>query len=205
MRIVAIGASKGGCGKTTLAVHLAVAAMRAGERVAILDTDPQGSATAWGNARTVETPLVVPVDGTAILDALEAARADGFTVAIVDTAPRAAPVASSIARAASFVLVPVRPSAFDLAALEQSVAIVKASGTAGAIVLNACPVRAPEVAEARQFCNALFPTADIEISDRRAYSRAVSSGRSVEEFAPRSPAAQEIRALWAYVADRSRI
>lgn len=44
MKTIAIAVQKGGSGKTTIAVHLAVAAQQAGLRVALADTDPQGSA-----------------------------------------------------------------------------------------------------------------------------------------------------------------
>ena len=205
MLVVVIASQKGGSGKTTVAVHLAVAALRAGEKVALLDTDPQKSAMAWAEARSADDPTVVAVDAADIGAALGEARSDGYTVVIVDTAPRAAPIAAAVIRAATFAVIPVRPSAFDLAALDRSVAIVKAAGTPGVIVLNGCPARAPEVAEAREVCAAqAFPVADLALGDRRAFARAVASGRAVEELSPRSPAAQEIRALWAYITQRSR-
>ena len=47
MRTVAIVSQKGGSGKTTIAVHLAVCAERAGKPTLILDLDPQGSAMEW--------------------------------------------------------------------------------------------------------------------------------------------------------------
>ena len=47
MAIVAVANQKGGVGKTTLAVHLAVGAARAGLRVIVVDADPQGNATSW--------------------------------------------------------------------------------------------------------------------------------------------------------------
>ncbi len=205
MTTVAIVAQKGGSGKTTVAVHLAVAAALAGERVAILDTDPQRSAIAWARTRPLEEPTVVDVDPGDLRDALREAERDGYTVVFIDTAPRAEPVAAATVRTADFALVPMRPAAFDLATVEQVVAIVAAAGTPGAIVLNACPSRAPEVAEARSVCDGLaVPLAPLQLGDRRAYARAVQTGRAVQEFEPRGAAAGEIAALWHYIHEKAR-
>jgi hypothetical protein len=76
MLTLAVVSQKGGAGKTTLTVHLAVAAMRAGEKVAILDTDPQHSASAWARTREDEEPLVVEVDPGEVPEALAAAKRD---------------------------------------------------------------------------------------------------------------------------------
>jgi chromosome partitioning protein len=204
MRSFAILSQKGGCGKSTVAVHLAVAAQRAGERVVILDSDPQRSALAWGDAREDEDPAVVAIDAGNVPAALTAAGKDGFTVAIVDTAPRAEPIAAAVARAVSFVLIPLRPSAFDFATLPRTVAIVTAAKTPAALLLNACPSRAPEVTQARELCGAQpIPLAAVELGERRAYARAVQSGRSVQELEPGGAAADEIARLWAYADKRS--
>lgn len=216
MRTIAVVAQKGGAGKTTLAVHLAVAAMRTGENVAIIDTDPQNSAVAWAAARNSSNGAtagakrllgevtVVAIDANDVEAALREARRDRYTLAIVDTAPRAAPLAAAVIRAATFAIIPQRPSAFDLAALDRTVAIVNAAKTPAMIVLNACPSRAPEVDEARDVCISHGLTvADVTIGDRRAFARAVQTGRAVEEFSPHSPAATEIRKLWEIVNQRS--
>ena len=54
MHIITLAAQKGGVGKTTLAVNLAVAAQAAGVRTALFDLDPQESATAWSERREAE-------------------------------------------------------------------------------------------------------------------------------------------------------
>ena len=58
MNVIAFLSQKGGSGKTTLSVHTAVAAEATGERVCVIDADPQESATAWASAREAGTPIV---------------------------------------------------------------------------------------------------------------------------------------------------
>ena len=58
MHTIAIVSRKGGAGKTTVAVHLAAAAEQAGRRAAILDVDPQASASAWSDRREADRPEV---------------------------------------------------------------------------------------------------------------------------------------------------
>ena len=54
MHVLTLASQKGGSGKTSLAASLAVAAAEAGETVAAVDTDPQGSLAAWGRRRQAE-------------------------------------------------------------------------------------------------------------------------------------------------------
>src|SRR3712207_5187372 len=89
MRTITLVTQKGGAGKTTLAASLAVAAAQAGEKVAALDLDPQGSLAGWGNTREAEAPVVDRV-GTdqmpRLSQILSALGREGFTVAVLDTA-----------------------------------------------------------------------------------------------------------------------
>lgn len=200
MKILAFLSQKGGAGKTTLAVHTAVAAMESGERVVVVDTDPQKSATVWGSARQAESPIVATASVGDIERVLRAAEGEGMSLAVLDTAPHAAPEAARIARAAGLVVIPCRPTAFDLAAVEASVRIVKAIKVKAVLALSACPSRAPEVAEARQALAAYdLPVAPIEITERRAFARAIATGRAVTEFEADGKAAAEIRGLWAWM------
>lgn len=200
MQILAFFSQKGGSGKTTLAVHTAVAAHEAGAEVVLIDTDPQKSATVWGDAREAQKPLVATASPSDLDVVLTAARQEGMTLAIVDAAPHAAPEAARIARAASLVVIPCRPSAFDIAAAEGAVRIVKAAGAKAVFVLSACPFRAPEIGETREALSGYgLSVAPVEITDRRAFSRALATGRSVTEFEGDGKAAAEIRALWIWL------
>ncbi len=200
MQTLALLSQKGGTGKTTLAVHLAVAAAEAGRRVAIVDTDPQRSATAWGRARHGQPPIVATVTPAELRRVVAAAEHDGIDLLIVDSAPHASPEAPQIARAADAVMIPCRPSMFDLAAVGGAVEIVRAAGVPAALVLNECPARAPEIAAARESLASFgLPVAAVEIAERRAFARAVATGRAVTEFEASGKAAEEIRALLAWI------
>jgi chromosome partitioning protein len=200
MRTLAFLSQKGGSGKTTLACHVAVAAHEAGQRVVLIDTDPQQSATVWGQAREAAEPVIATASVSDLARVLAAAEAERIDLAVIDTAPHAAPDAGRIARAAGLVVIPCRPSAFDIAAAEGAVRIIRAAGARAVFVLSACPFRAPEIAETRAALAAYgLPVAPVEITDRRAFSRALATGRAVTEFEMDGKAAEEIRALWGWL------
>ena len=203
MKKIAFLSQKGGSGKTTLAVHTAVAAHEAGERVVVIDTDPQKSATVWGETRNQGAPVVATAAAAELVRVLDAAQQERMTLAIVDTAPHAAPDATRIVRVVDLVVIPCRPTAFDIAAAGSAVDIVKAAGVPAVFVLSACPFRSPEIGEARVVLAEYgLPIAPIEIIDRRAFARAVATGQAVTEFESDGKAAGEIRILWNWLKEQ---
>lgn len=194
---IAFLSQKGGAGKTTLSVHTAVAAQQAGEQVLLIDTDPQGSAAAWYMTRGgAPGPMLAKADAARI-HAHTRTCTHAHTLYVVDCAPHAGPDAVTIARNVDLVLIPVRPSAFDLAAARQTVDIVRKAGTRAAFVLSACPFRAPEIEEARAvLAEHGFPVLPVAITERRAFQRAITTGQAVSEFEPLGKAAIEIAVLW---------
>ncbi|MGI4826875.1 MAG: ParA family partition ATPase [Janthinobacterium lividum] len=203
MKSIAFLSQKGGSGKTTLAVHTTVAAQEAQEKVFLIDTDPQKSATIWSEAREAATPVVVTIAAGELEKVLTAGSEDGMSLAIVDTAPHTAPDAARIAKLVDLVVIPCRPTAFDLAAVSNAVEIVRAAKKKAVLVLSACPFRSPEISETRAVLEEYgLPVCPFDITDRRAFARAVATGRAVTEFEAEGKAAQEIQTLWKWLKEQ---
>jgi chromosome partitioning protein len=200
-RILALLSQKGGSGKTTLATHLAVALGR-NRHVVLVDTDPQRSAAAWARTRETDTPELVEAEASEIAITLRGIRATGAGLVIIDSMPSVASDVTSVARQADLVLIPCRPSILDLRAVGGTVALVKQQARVEAlIVLNAVASRrgAGEATATHQARQALaqygLPVAPTTIGYRVDLAHALAWGLSVEEFAPQSKAAAEIRTL----------
>jgi chromosome partitioning protein len=201
MKTLAILSQKGGAGKSTLAVHLAVLAQGEGERVLLIDTDPQRSTAGWWHSRQADTPELVEADANNLPNILAAAKADGVTLAIVDTAPHSERATATAATAADLVLIPCRPGILDLRAVGSTAEIVKLAKARAAIVLNACPPgRDGESAITREARGALeaygVPVVGPSVSQRAALAHALIDGRAVTEFETDGKAAGEVRSLW---------
>jgi hypothetical protein len=88
MQTIVIVSQKGGTGKTTIAIHLAVAAEREGKAAVVIDLDPQASAAAWRDLREAEGPAVQSVQPARLAATLKAAEEAGADFAVVDTPAR---------------------------------------------------------------------------------------------------------------------
>ncbi|MDD3433274.1 MAG: ParA family protein, partial [Tepidiphilus sp.] len=105
MKIIVIASQKGGVGKTTLAAHLAVLAEQEGAGPAVLiDTDPQGSLSAWWNSREADTPALASASLADLAAKLEGLAAAGFKLAIIDTPPAITAAIRQVVKLADLVL-----------------------------------------------------------------------------------------------------
>jgi len=209
METVAFVTQKGGAGKTTLAVSMAVAAAAAGEKVIALDLDPQGSLTAWGDRREGKGPtferLTVerfPADRVGQLPAIIAAlRHKGFTLAVLDTAGVDSPTAHLAMQAANLCLMPARPSRLDIEATGATFRAVMRMGKKVAFLLNQCPPmpKSSRSSEAAAGLRMLGVLADPMMTARADYQDAIAAGLGVTEYAPEGKAALEATALWEWV------
>jgi cellulose biosynthesis protein BcsQ len=125
MNVIVLASQKGGAGKTTLAAHLAVAAAGDGPAV-LIDTDPQGSLSAWWNVRKSAAPVLAPMTIVELPEKLELLAGAGYGVAVVDTPPAITEAIGAVVVSADLVLIPTRPSPHDLRAVGSTVALVQA-------------------------------------------------------------------------------
>jgi chromosome partitioning protein len=202
MKTLAIIAQKGGSGKTTLAVHLAMCATRQKFKTALIDLDPQGSAYRWNESREDGHKLdAVQTNSGQLAAILKQAQAGGVDLAIIDTAPHSDSTAAVAAQFADVVLIPCRPARFDLDAIATTAQIAKVAKTPAAIILNAAP-RGKLAEEARVALQRQgFTVMTTILHQRAAYSHAVIDGRSVHEYEPDGKAAAEIDELYNHITE----
>nr|WP_319395861.1 AAA family ATPase [uncultured Desulfobacter sp.] len=202
MQILTLLAQKGGTGKTTLSIHLAVLAMAVGQKAVIADIDPQQSALFWKKRRALDNPVVLGINATDLDQTIVDLKAQGTDLLIIDTAPHSWDDALLAVKAADSILIPTRPAILDLEAIRRSVDIVKEVQGKGAIVLNGCPYPGPGgeraiVSEARDALQIYgLPVAPIALSNRVAFSHSLIDGRAVTEFEKTGKAALEIGRLY---------
>ena len=200
MKTVAFISQKGGVGKTTLATALAVAAHLDGRLAAVVDLDPQASASFWKDARSPGEPAVTAAPPARLGAVLDAARQAGCDLAVIDAPPMAKDIAFEAARHADFILIPTRPAVLDVMAISRTLELVAHYGRPAAVVLSLCPARGREVADTEAaVCEMGAEVAPVRIHNRIAFSRAQQSGMTAQEFAPSSPAAAECFQLYQYV------
>jgi len=200
MLVIAVLNQKGGSGKTTIATHLARALQIEGADVLLVDSDPQGSARDWAAVREDQPLTVVGIDRPTIeRDIKNIARKD---FVVIDGAPQAADLAVSAIKAASFVLIPVQPSPYDIWAAADLVELVKqrievTDGKLQAAFVVSRAIKGTrigsEVAEA--LAGYGIPVLESRITQRVSYPSTAAAGTTVMDTEPAGDAAAEVRAL----------
>jgi chromosome partitioning protein len=201
MKTVAMLSQKGGTGKTTLTLHLAVAAEAAGLATVVIDLDPQASAAGWKDSRKAEAPAVISVPAARLPQALQAAKDGGADFVLIDTAPHSESASLAAARAADLVLIPCRPGILDLRAIGTSAELARLAGKKAFVVLNTMPPRATNLtADARAaVATHGLDVAPVVIQQRAAYGHALTAGQTAQEFEKAGKGAGEIGQLYAWL------
>lgn len=199
MKTIAICSSKGGAGKTTLALHLAVAYASSGRATAIIDLDPQASAAEWRDRRAADLPAVMTAPPIRLAKEIERVREAGGEILIIDTPPHNGDAIKAAARAADLVLVPCRPAIMDLNAITTTLGGLDGVPAAAFVVFNATPAKGGYVAAARAAIESEGGVVcPVTLGNRQAFSNALVGGLTATEYEPRGIAAQETLKLYKF-------
>lgn len=192
MRSIIVINSKGGSGKTTIATNLASYFATQGDKVVLVDRDPQGSSIAWLNARSPARP---PIRGIAAY-ATAGKQPGRNTDYVITDAPAGlrGGALSKMVRRAQTVLIPVLPSPFDMRAVSDFIAEIRKSAPARnkkvklALVAN----------RSRDFTNIYWELDDFlskqrmpfltMLRDSQHYIRAAQRGLGIFEMVPSATA-----------------
>ena len=195
--VITIAQQKGGAGKTMIAANLA-ACFAPTCRTALLDIDPQHTLARWTRLRPPRAHAAITfsdISGWRLANELERMRR-GFDLVIIDTPPQIDTDARRAIRAADLVLVPVQPSGPDLWAAEGTLALAASEHRRAALVLNRAPTSAGPRFKALGVVSATGHTLLAAcLGNRAGFVQAFALGLGVTEAAPRSAAADEMRAL----------
>ena len=201
MKTIALIAQKGGTGKTTLALSLAVAAEQEGKQAVIIDLDPQATACRWSDRREAETPVVADAQAARLGKALKAAEELGVDLVIVDTPARNAEASLEAAKLADLVVLPCRTQIYDLETVPSSRELVAVAGNPSAlVVLNAVPPRGSRAEQTRKAITDFgLPVCSVTLGHRAAFGDAATRGLTALEYEPSGKAADESRRVYKYI------
>ena len=182
-QIIAVCNQKGGCGKTTIAVNLAQAFARLGQRVLVVDMDPQGSAMDWAGDMDALDVLDMALNGHITPPDVRWMRTQ-YDLALIDCPPQYAMPTVEAIRIADLVLVPVQPSQLDVWATTAIVDLIKARQQVGkgrpraAFVVSRAAPRTRLSAQLRDtLAQQDFPTLASGTTQRVAYAEAAQAGQ----------------------------
>lgn len=200
-KVVAILNPKGGSGKTTLAIHLASALQRSGERTLLVDSDIQGSARDWHAVGSSERLAVIGLDRPTLDKDISNVGQD-YQWTVIDGASKLEKMIASAVKAADLVLIPIQPSPLDLWACASLVEVIQARQTAtdgspaAAFVLTRVKKHTRLTREIVQSISEYqLPLLHGAIHDRTVFARSLSEGLTALEVDPNGDAAFEIHHL----------
>ena len=208
MHVLAIANQKGGVGKSTLAVNLAVEATNHGLRVLLIDADAQASATDFAGAREDSRPRFETVQLVRPILHKEVPRiGEPYDLVVVDVGGRDSSTFRSALVAADTILIPLGPSAADVWATEDVFRLLDEISVSRRVEALAVFTRVVHhsretvvAREAQEYVREQLGEREVRllrtvIHSRVAWPKAFGEGLAVTELDPRGAAATELRTL----------
>jgi chromosome partitioning protein len=204
--IISVLNQKGGVGKTTIATSISAGLAAQGEKVLLVDADPQHSALDWGAKREGPLPFTLMGLPTPVLHRdLPPLVGNPYTVVVIDGPGKLTDVPRSAIMASNVVLIPVQPSPYDVWSSVDIIKILKEARSYGANPKAAFVItrKIPNTNLGREVTEALaeheLPVLSSHIQQRVCYAETAGEGLTVIEMRQTGPshkqAADEIRSL----------
>lgn len=194
---IAIISQKGGAGKTTLAINLAVEAERTNLSSLLIDLDPQSSATEWSDIREQDYPVVLSVHASRMDKLIQKAEVNNASFVFIDTAPHSENAALESAKISDLVLIPCRAGILDIKAIQSSLNICNLAQVKALVILNALPSQRTIEKEAKQAIEKIGGNVcEYTVGQRIIFSHAMTAGLGVVEFDVNSKASREIQKIF---------
>lgn len=202
--IIAFVSQKGGVGKSTLAAAFAWELHSRGQRVLVVDADPQGTVRVTGEIAAEqgqEAPSIVAMGQDLHRPDQLPRLAQAFDHCIIDTPGRQGAIMRAALMVADVALVPSGQSAADAWGVLETVELVQQAQVirpqlAGALVITRKAPRTKLGQSAREVLEEVgFPVLQAEGTFRVAWQESLAAGQGVTVYAPRDKAAEEARAI----------
>ncbi len=197
--IIALVSQKGGAGKSTLAANITAYAAINGSKAAIIDLDPQASISTWHAIRDKDDITLLTLHPPLLSKSIAQLKKDGYGLIVIDTPPHNSTAAVNAINEADLTLIPVRPSAFDLAAVQAT--FDQLGDNLGGVIVNAIPSGTSVEGSAVNFIKSAGVRVLSTISQRVAFQHSANAGQGVIEYEPSGKAALEITNLWKKIGD----
>ncbi|MBP7190660.1 MAG: ParA family protein [Rickettsiaceae bacterium] len=194
-KIITIAQQKGGAGKSTVAAHIAIALSQCGNRVTLIDIDPQGSLTFWNKIREDKfgkgyTGInFVSISGWRVGSSVSQHKENADFI-IIDSPPHTETEAKSAIREADIVIVPMQPTPTDLWATKATIDFAKSENKLVKVLLNR---HNPNSKLSREIKSQLNDAMENFFGNRVLFSSCLMHGKCVTETDPLSQAACEVK------------
>jgi chromosome partitioning protein len=205
MKAITFVTQKGGSGKSTLCISLAVAAQETGRSVCILEMDRQATVSDWAEHRQSSSPEVAQIDAPQLDQVMQSLKGTAYDYVFIDTPGVDSPGTLSAIRAADLCIIPCRPTPADLRAFKPTLAAMYRLEKKFSFVLNQTPPRSYRIRDAADGLAVLGMLPDINVVTRNDHQDAIGLGQGVTEYNPKGRAAEEIRRLWTWIERRTQI
>jgi chromosome partitioning protein len=201
--ILACVGQKGGTGKTTTAISVAVEFVARGRKVLLVDTDPQGSVLTWADVAVENgaehTPAVCAL-GAQLRQQLAPHR-EAYDVVVIDCPPQHGERQRAALMVADVAILPSGPDPTEVWGITASADLVREAMAVRpalrvAVLITRTDRRTVLGATSRGTLEALaLPVLEAQLSRRVTYPEAIASGRGPTSYDPRSVAAREVKRL----------